>query len=397
MVQWWRRALVSDGQERQTVLITGKCALAATVGWLIAHDVLQAQSPAFAPFSAVLIMQVTLYQSVVQSLRYVGAVTAGVAVQAALGVLIGPHVVTFVLVTLIALAISRRPALGAQGSQVVTAAFFAYSTYVGSSGGQRIAQLGQIVLLVLIGCGVGIAVNIVVFPPMRYRSAEYGIRSLAHALHELVDDMQPALTAGELGPERTGHWRSRAQATESLIPQARSGLRTAQESLYLNPRRLVRRQWRSVTLDGYQRVLAALERTLYQISSLTRSLDQWQHSDEEDRGLHPDFLRRYGDFLASINEISRVLAALDEDTLTDQAKHLCALAKNAQKCRHSLAEHATDENLPLADPTLPYGVLVVEATRLMQEFQHTCDVLQSYVHQTEGKDATGCAGEDERA
>ncbi|WP_223775186.1 hypothetical protein [Streptomyces sp. 135] len=40
-----------------------KSALAATVAWWIAHDLLHAKSPAFAPFSAVLIMNVTVYQS----------------------------------------------------------------------------------------------------------------------------------------------------------------------------------------------------------------------------------------------------------------------------------------------------------------------------------------------
>ncbi|WP_455711959.1 hypothetical protein [Streptomyces decoyicus] len=36
---------------------------------------------------------------------------------------------------------------------------------------------------------------------------------------------------------------------------------------------------------------------------------------------------------------------------------------------------------PLADPTRPYGVLVIDATRLMEEFQYTGDVLQHHVDQ----------------
>ncbi|MET7760852.1 hypothetical protein [Streptomyces sp. NPDC005336] len=31
----------------------------------------------------------------------------------------------------------------------------------------------------------------------------------------------------------------------------------------------------------------------------------------------------------------------------------------------------------LADPTRPYGVLVVEATRLTEEFRNTCDILRT--------------------
>lgn len=166
MRQWWRRAWGSAGHERDTLLLTGKSALAATVAWVISYDLLQAQSPAFAPFSAVLIMQVTVYRSLLQSLRYVGAVVSGVAVQAALGFLVGPDLLTFVLVALVALVIGRWPALGSQGSQVVTAAFFAFSTYISATSNlDKITQLGQIILLVLIGCGVGVVVNVAVVPP----------------------------------------------------------------------------------------------------------------------------------------------------------------------------------------------------------------------------------------
>lgn len=81
--QWWGRALGSECHERTTVLLIAKGTLAATIAWVISYHLLHAQSPAFAPSSAVLIMQVTVYQSLLQSSRYVGAVVAGVAVQAA--------------------------------------------------------------------------------------------------------------------------------------------------------------------------------------------------------------------------------------------------------------------------------------------------------------------------
>ncbi|WP_235445370.1 aromatic acid exporter family protein [Streptomyces sioyaensis] len=89
--QWWRRALKSAGHGRYAVLLIAKSTLAATIAWVISYEFLHAKSPAFAPFSAVLIMQVTVYQSMVQALRYVSAVTAGVAVQGVLGFLAGPH------------------------------------------------------------------------------------------------------------------------------------------------------------------------------------------------------------------------------------------------------------------------------------------------------------------
>ncbi|MFI1741761.1 hypothetical protein [Streptomyces sioyaensis] len=71
----------------------------------------------------------------------------------------------------------------------------------------------------------------------------------------------------------------------------------------------------------------------------------------------------------------------DEDRLHEQAPQLCRLADQAQQCRRRVAEQAEREAPPLADPARPYGVLVIEATRLMEEFQYTCDVLQHHVDQ----------------
>ncbi|MGW6057479.1 FUSC family protein [Streptomyces sp. NPDC055189] len=377
--QWWLRARGTPGYERHTLLLVLKSTLAATLAWIVSYYLLDAPSPAFAPFSAVLIMQVTVYQSLLQSLRYLGAVAAGVAMVAALGFLGGPDLLTFVLVALVGLSIGRWPALGAQGPQVATAAFFAFSTYASAtSATSKATQLGQIILLVLIGCVIGIVVNVTVAPPMRYRSAEYGIRSLSTALGDLVSDMYPVLRDGELDEERLRQWRWRAEQTGGLITQAKDGFRTAQESLYFNPRRLLRRHRGRRSFEGYGAVLAALERSLYQVSSLTRSLHEWH---EEEGGRYDDraFLLGYADYLESLTKISQVLGELDEDSLAEQARQMCRLADEAQKCRRSVAEGANRAGLPLADPARPYGVLVVESTRLMEEFQHCCDVLQRYV------------------
>ncbi|MEU5836169.1 aromatic acid exporter family protein [Streptomyces diacarni] len=384
--QWFRRAVGSGGHERHTMTLIFKSTLAAAVSWWVAHDLIGATSPAFAPFSAVLIMQVTVYRSLWQALRYVGAVSVGVAVQGALGFLAGPHLLTFVLVALVALAVGRWRPLGSQGSQVATAAFFAFSTYVAAAGSaQRWSQLGQIIELVFIGCGIGVIVNMVVLPPMRYRSAEYGIHTLAHSLCDLVGDMYPALREGKLDEERTRQWRQRAVQLGPIAQQAQSSLHTAWESTLYNPRRL-RRRHRPRTFSGYQAVVDALERVTYQVTSMTRSLDQWGGGADGESNA-AGFTRAYGDFLASLAHIAELLADIDEDQLHSQSQELCQAAAEAQRCRDRLEDDARESSLPLSDPGRPYGILMAEATRLMDEFQHTCDVLQHGVDQADSGDA----------
>ncbi|NGO75538.1 hypothetical protein G6045_07575 [Streptomyces sp. YC504] len=370
---WWRRALAWSGHERHTALLIGKSALAATLAWFVAHHLMQAQSPAFAPFSAVLVMQTTVYQSVLHSLRYTGAVVVGVAVQTALALTLGPGWPAFALVALVTLGIGRWAKLGSQGAQVPTAAFFAFATFVAAEPGDRLAQLGQIVLLVLIGCATATAVHLALVPPMRHRSAEFGIGILARAFAGLLADATSALREEERGEERTG----RLDHTDALIAQARADLRTAQESVSFNPRRYLRGHRGHTSFDGYATVLEALVRTLYQMASLHRSLDQW-HEEHERHG-DGAFLRNYARFLDALQEFAQVLGDLDEDRLPGQARRLGRLAEEAGELRHALAEEAVRQGLPLADPSRPYGVLVVEATRLWEECRRASDALRQWV------------------
>jgi len=382
--QWLHRAVNLNGHERHTLTLIGKSTFVASIAWFIAHDVMHAPTPAFAPFSAVLIMQITAYQSVLQSLRYVGAVSVGVGLQGVFGAVAGPNMLTFVLVALVAVGIGRWGRLGSQGSQVATAAFFAFSTYEASAGErQGLIELGQIVLLVVIGCGVGVLVNVLVLPPMRYRSAEHGIHALGQSLCDLAGSMYPALREGELDKERTGHWRHRATYLGPMVTQAQSSVRTAWESIYYHPRRLLQRQRHDhrTTFSGYQSLVDALERVTHQVASMTRSFDQWQ--DGHGSAEHRSFLRRYGDFLACFAGTAQVLSRLDEDRLPEQVPELRAAAERGQDARTRLAEEADAGSLPVGDPSEPYGILLAEAVRLMEEVQYTCDVLEQATGQPE--------------
>ncbi|MEV7200942.1 FUSC family protein [Streptomyces griseoluteus] len=372
---WVKRAWSTPGHERNTALLVGKSALAATLAWWIAHDLLNAASPAFAPFSAVLIMNATVYKSVWQALRYTAAVTVGVAVQAAIGFLAGPDLFAFVLVAVIALCIGRWPALGEQRSQVATAAFFAFSTYAtATTTADKVNQLGQIILLVLVGCGLGVLVNLCIAPPLRYRSAEHGVQVLAGRLETLLDDMADGLGTGEVDADRAAKWRRAGERAQHAVGQARAGLDTAESSLPLNPRRFLPAHRGYLGFDRYRQSVDALERAVYQLGSLTRSLGRWRET--EDTYTYSPALKAYADFAASLRDIAHVVAELDSDTLAEQAREMCRLAAIAQEALREVLGAARDHDLPLSDASRPYGVLVVEATRLMEEFQNTCDALK---------------------
>ncbi|PWI44463.1 hypothetical protein CK485_11845 [Streptomyces sp. ICBB 8177] len=355
------------------MLLVGKSVVAAALAWFVAHDVLHARSPAFAPFSAVLIMNVTLYESLRQAALYVGAVAIGVLVQAGIGFVAGPRLLAFVLLAAITLSIERWPVLRSQRAQVSTAAFFAFATYVSTAGAaQKAVQLGWIVVLVLLGCSIGVAVNLFVAPPLRYRSAEYAIQSLAAAVDALLRELAPALREGRLEGQETQRLGELALHAEGLIAQARSAVETAQQSVWFNPRRFLPRHRARTSFDRYRSVINALERVTYQLSSLVRALRQW----EEPESLpYQDLLSRYADFLDDVDGMMRVLAGIDEDALAAQASRLAELADRAEDERRRVAEQADADHLPLSDPARPYGILVVEASRIMEELRNTSDAL----------------------
>lgn len=383
--RWLRRAGAPGGGARQVLELTGKSTLAASASWYVAYELMGAQVPAFAPFSAVLIMQVTVYQSLLQALRFVAAVCAGVLVQAGLGFMAGPDLVTFALVALIALSIGRWRHLGPQESQVATAAFFAFSTFSTTTGDtQRVERLGQIVLLVVIGCTIGVAVNLLLWPPMRYRRAEVGIHALAGDLSRLMADIRTGMYERDLGEERARKWRQRAAETASLVDQARSALHTAAESHRYNPRRLLpHHRWRR-DFSGYRAVVDALERVTHQLGSLTRTLHRWPWNEGDDEC--DSFLRDYADLLEALARFTGLFGEIDEKRLPRQAGELCEAAEAARHKLARLVERARASALPLDDPSRPYGILVAEAARLTEEAGHSCDILR---HTSAGTRAEG--------
>ncbi|MFE0765261.1 FUSC family protein [Streptomyces smyrnaeus] len=382
LARWAARAKRPGGPERHALEQVGKGTVAATVSWWIAHDLVGAQTPAFAPFSAVLILQLTVYQSLWQALRYMAAVCAGVAVQSALGFLAGPDLMTFLLVALVSLGLSRWNRLGSQGTQAATAAFFAFSTYSAStSDPQRIQQLSLIIAMVGIGCGVGLLVNVLVFPPIRRRSAEAGIHRLAASLCDLLADMHPALRNAELDEQRTSGWRQRAADLGETAGRSQAALRTAQDSRRYNPRLLLSRRLHHQHFTAYGEILNALERVTYQVASTTRSLHHWPEDEAGDECR--DFLKNFAELLEALAAIIDHFGGIDEKQLPHQARELCEAAEAAQHRRVQLIERTRNTSLPLSDPSRPYGILLAEATRLMDEAQYSCDTVQHAAQQSQ--------------
>jgi hypothetical protein len=375
VLRWAERARRYRGRERQAVLFVAKGTVAATAAWAVADDLIGASAPAFAPFSALLMLQVTIYRSLAQSLRYVLAVGAGVAVQGLLGFLAGPDLLTFALVTAVALAIGRSPRLGSQGDQVATAAFFAFSQFALAGGSaERLSHLAEIVLLVLLGCAIGVVANLLLFPPLRYQGSEEATDTLCGSLADLFADASRHLR--DTGPDSAAlrEQRARAARLADTAGQARSALDTARESMFLNPARLRRRNRGRASFTGYRTVIDGLDRVRSLFASATRSLGRIADDEERPRP-SPRFIGAFGSLLEVLAEATRTVAALDDGGLRARLAELDGLLADARAQNEVLGEEAEAGELGGIAHSHAYGTLLVDAVRMVEEFASIHTVL----------------------
>ncbi|MFJ5811299.1 aromatic acid exporter family protein [Streptomyces sp. NPDC093093] len=113
-----RRAVGGSGRERDALLLGAKTVIAAMIAWVLARYLLPPTVSTFAPFTALVALQATVYRSVRDSAQYLVAMAAGAALAATLAAVLGVHGWTFGLLTLIALCVGRIRRFGHQGTQV---------------------------------------------------------------------------------------------------------------------------------------------------------------------------------------------------------------------------------------------------------------------------------------
>ncbi|GAB2683096.1 aromatic acid exporter family protein [Saccharopolyspora gloriosae] len=375
-----RRGIGHAGPDRDAMLLIVKSVIAATAGWLIANNLLGAPSATFAPFTALLMVQATISQSLDQSARYAGAMVVGVVLAGLVTPLLGAATLTFALLMLVALVLGRWRRLGAQGPQVGVAALFAYSSFTQSGNSlSSFVQLGSIAGLVLLGCVLGVLTNLLVVPPMRYRSAEYGIESVAHTLCDLTTDVSDGLREGVPSAEDAAEWRHRADQLPEIVTQARSSVEHAAETTRFNPRRLLFSQ--KPSFDGHRSSVNALERAVEQLRSAMRGLTYAAEADDPQEQQH-EFARDFGALLREVAGAARAAGDVHGNDNHDELDRLGEATENARERYRALVARTEDRQLDRPDQWPVYGALQTDAQRLVEEFVQAYDNLAELMRGT---------------
>ncbi|MGV0791952.1 FUSC family protein [Mycolicibacterium sp. XJ1819] len=350
---------------RDTALMLLKAVVAATVAWVLATTVFGSNHATFAAFSAVMLVEMTVADSVAKAVRYTAAMLTGIALIGGAVWLWGVQLWLFPVTLLVALIIGRWHRLGGQGINVAVAAIFAYGVFaLTGSGSSSGSPLPGIVGMVVLGATVALLVSLLVAPPLRYRSARYAVESISASLTDLLSDITDALTGESPGEDATTDWRWRADGLAKTAGQARDTVDHAVRTTKLNPRRLLARDHTDVA--GHRVTIQALERIAQQLRWVTTGLERAVDRDEELQVQHNEFLRRYGVLLATVRDAVARTGSLH--TGGDFAAQ--PLADEARRCRAALDELGSQTRGDgLDEPTqwAVYGGLYTDAQRLCEE------------------------------
>jgi uncharacterized membrane protein YccC len=206
-----------------------KGAIAAVGAWTLARYVVGQPDPYFAPLAALLGVYPTVARSLREGIQYVAGFLLGAALAIPVGILLGPGIAGIAVVVIAGVLVSGWHRLGDQSPQVTFTALFALLL----GGHQPFAYITHRMIDVGIGVATGVAVNILVFPPLQLRPAEHAIREWGNDIARALEDLGAAAAEPDSGMKA---WPRHDHQLTVAAEQARRAARNARESLRWNLR-----------------------------------------------------------------------------------------------------------------------------------------------------------------
>jgi len=233
--------------------------LTAVFAYLVALALTGSSRPVLAPLTALLILQATLYQTIRMAAEKVLGVTAGVlaAVAVAAYVPFSWWVLGLLIAGTLALGMVLR--LGDNMLEVPISAMLIFSVDTHAAATSRIADT-------LIGAGAGLAAGLL-FAPLAVQPAKEAVGELTERMSALLGEMASGL-AEVPAPRRAAEWLDSARSLRGEVSRLDEALGQAEESIRLNPRRLLTPN----PAAGLRESIDSLERAATDMRVLARSV-----------------------------------------------------------------------------------------------------------------------------
>jgi uncharacterized membrane protein YccC len=255
---------------RDPVLWTHALQLLKTVGaavlaWVLAREAFHIAQPFLAPWAALLTVHATVYRTFRRGAQQVGATVLGVLIAFAIGGLLGLGALSLALTLTLALLVGSVKGLRAESTTAAATALVVLATGYSDDGQMLLARL----LDTSIGIAVGVLVNLLVWPPLRDRSAAAQVDVIDDEVGKLLCDIAAALREG-CPREAADDWIGRTRELDEAIERGWGVVRQARESGRLNPRRAARGRMRAAA--GFGEILERLEQAVSEARSMARTI-----------------------------------------------------------------------------------------------------------------------------
>jgi Aromatic acid exporter family member 1 len=227
----------------------------------VAQQLGTSPQPVLAPLTALLVIQLTMYETVTSGFQRVLSVLAGVLIAVGIATQVG--LTWWSLGGLIAasLVIGRLLHLGDHLLEVPISAMLVLA--VGGAEGAAVERIYE----TLIGAGVGVAVNAVIAAPLYVQPASDALSELAERMATFLRQLARQLNEG-WSREAADRMLNEARHLGDEVAHADRTLGRAQESAIFNPRGAKAREAQPRLRTG----LTGLEHTYVNIRNLCRSL-----------------------------------------------------------------------------------------------------------------------------
>jgi hypothetical protein len=211
-----------------TAVTIARLAGTAVFAYLLALQLPGSSRPVLAPLTALLVVQVTLYQAIRSAIRRVVSVVAGVLVAVGLAAAIGFTWWSLGITIVAALTLGYVLHLGGEILEVPISAMLILSVDTRSAATSRIIET-------LVGAGAGLLSSFILAAP-RVQPAEEAVDDLCRQMADLLDQMAQGLVDGAAldasangsrgrgrSPARSGAWTvlsARPRRASGSIPDA---------------------------------------------------------------------------------------------------------------------------------------------------------------------------------
>ena len=259
VVRQMRSALFRRG--RRPGLRTAKTTLAAVLSFVLAQQLLTSQQPVLAPLTALLVVQLTMYETVASGLQRVASVVAGVLIAVGVATWVGLTWWSLGLVVAASLVIGRLLHLGPHLLEVPISAMLVLA--VGGAEGPALDRVYE----TLVGAAVGVAVNVVIAAPLYVQPASDALGELAERMATFLRQLADQLGTG-WSRESADRMLNDARLLGDEVDHADRTMARAQDSARFNPRVAQARE----ALPRLRTGLTGLEHTYVTIRNLCRSL-----------------------------------------------------------------------------------------------------------------------------